>query len=139
MPQYFYSSVYATMATSSQLADNIPTAIQPTTIITQPAVTDPTTSSSNCCCPSTTTFLSTLVDKLYTMAQTLKGQFETYESLAKKQPARGAVFAEIEVADVKLEIKYEYVIYIEKHGPPINGIFDEALLAQIRVEMAASP
>lgn len=139
MPQYFYSSVYTTLATSSQLADNIPTAIQPT--IQQPTTTtDPTTTttSSSCCCPSTTTFLSTLVDKLYTMAQTLKSQFENYENLAKKQPARGAIFAEIEVADVNLQIKYEYVIYIERHGPPIDGIFDETLLAQIRAEMAAS-
>lgn len=138
MPQYFYSSVYTTLATSSQLADNIPTAIQPT-IQQTTTTTDPTTtsSSSSCCCPSTTTFLSTLVDKLYTMASRLKDQFDALEAKTQRTPQRGIIFAEIDTS-VGVSIKYEYVIYIEKYGPPIDGIFDETLLAQIRAEMAVS-
>jgi hypothetical protein len=129
MPQYFYSSVYTTLATSSQLADNIPTTIQPTTTITQ------SSTSSSCCCPSTTTFLSTLVDKLHTMASRLKDQFDALEAKTQRTPQKGIIFAEIDTT-VGVSIKYEYVIYIEKYGPPIDGIFDEALIAQIRAEMA---
>jgi len=124
MPRYFFSSAYTALATSSQLADNIPATNTPTT-------------TANCCCPSTTTFLSTLVDKLYTMSSRLKEQFDSLEEKANRVPQKGIIFAEIDTS-VNVAIKYEYILYLELHGPPIDGIFDEALLAKIRAEMAAT-
>lgn len=123
MPRYFFSSAYTALATSPQLADNIPATNSSTT--------------TNCCCPSTTTFLSTLVDKLYTMSSRLKEQFEALEEKANRVPQKGIIFAEIDTS-VNVAIKYEYILYMEIHGPPIDGIFDEALLTKIRAEMAAT-
>jgi hypothetical protein len=136
MPKYFYSSVYTTLQDSVQFADNIPSGIV-TVPETAPTGTTTTGTNPSCCCPSTTTFLSTLVDKLYLMATTLKGQFEAYEAKTSKQNYRGVIIAEIDTSSL-VGIKYEYVIYVERYGPPIEGIFDEALLEQIRKEMATT-
>ena len=52
------------------------------------------------------------------------------------QRGRGAIIASITVqADVS--VKMEYVYYIQRYGPPINGIFDPIYLDLIRAEIAA--
>ena len=90
-----------------------------------------------CCCPSSTKFLDTLTDKLIEMTKSLKQQFS---ELVKPRPAngaRGVFLAEVPVS-ATVNIKEEFIIYINRYGPPINGIFDPIYLDLIRAELAAA-
>jgi hypothetical protein len=71
------------------------------------------------------------------MSSRLKEQFDSLEEKANRVPQKGIIFAEIDTS-VNVAIKYEYILYLDLYGPPIDGIFDEALLAKIRAEMAAT-
>ena len=95
-------------------------------------------SSVSCCCPSTTIFLQTLTDKLYDMALSLKQQFADLANFRNNnmQKGEGAIIAAITVR-ATLTVKNEYPIYIQRYGPPINGIFDPIYLDLIRAEIAA--
>jgi len=97
-----------------------------------------TTSNASCCCPSTTIFLQTLTDKLYDMALSLKQQFIDLADLRNNasQRGRGAIIASIDT-QATVSVKMEYVYYIQRYGPPLNGIFDPIYLDLIRAEMAA--
>lgn len=89
--------------------------------------------SNNCCCPSTTNFLETLTNKLYDMAVSLKQQFEELKAI-RGSSAQGAVIASID-ATCAIKIKQEYILYIRRYGPPVNGVFDEDLLTILRSEL----
>ena len=95
-------------------------------------------SSGSCCCPSTTIFLQTLTDKLYDMALSLKQQFADLANFRNNtyQKAQGALLASISVQG-SVTLKLEYIIYVQRYGPPINGIFDPIYLDLIRAEIAA--
>jgi len=91
------------------------------------------TTSNNCCCPSTTNFLETLTNKLYDMAVSLKQQFAEFAAIRGSR-AQGAVIASIG-ASCAIQVKQEYILYIKRYGPPVNGIFDEDLLTILRAEI----
>ena len=95
--------------------------------------TDPKTSMCGCYCPSSTTFLSTLTDKLLEMAQSLKEQFAALEanSYSTLQRAKGVIIAEI-TTQGGITTKWEYVLYIQIYGPPVQGQFDPVYLELIR-------
>ena len=94
--------------------------------------------SASCCCPSTTIFLQTLTDKLYDMALSLQQQFIDLQNFKNNttQKGEGAILAAIDVRG-SVTVKMEYVYYIQRYGPPINGIFDPIYLDLIRAEIAA--
>ncbi len=94
----------------------------------------------NCCCPSSTLFLSNLTNKLAEMTQALKQQFADLQANchATGTKATGPIFAQIQVAGT-IKPKYEYLIYLQRYGPPINGVFDPIYLDLIRAELAANP
>lgn len=100
--------------------------------------TGSTTANSSCCCPSTTIFLQTLTDKLYDMALSLQQQFIDLQNFKNNttQRGQGAILAAIEVRG-SVVVRMEYVYYIQRYGPPINGIFDPIYLDLIRAEIAA--
>ena len=88
---------------------------------------------SGCCvCPSQTGFLSTLADKLKGMVESLQKQFETLRNKVVSY-GEGAILATIE-STATVVVRIEYVIYIQRYGPPIDGVFDEELLNTIRTE-----
>jgi hypothetical protein len=90
----------------------------------------------NCCCPSSTKFLSELTNKLVDMTQSLKQQFADLQAMCDAGvKGKGELFATIEIAGT-LKPKYEYLIYLNRYGPPINGIFDPIYLDLIRAEVA---
>ena len=97
-----------------------------------------TNANASCCCPSTTIFLQTLTDKLYDMALSLQQQFIDLQTFKNNttQRGEGAILASIEVRG-SVVIRMEYMYYIQRYGPPINGIFDPIYLDLIRAEMAA--
>jgi len=92
----------------------------------------------SCCCPSTTIFLQTLTDKLYDMALSLQQQFIDLQTFKNNttQKGQGAILAAIEVKG-SVVLRMEYVYYLARYGPPINGIFDPIYLDLIRAEIAA--
>jgi len=95
--------------------------------------TNPNTSMCGCYCPSSTTFLSTLTDKLLEMAQSLKEQFAALEANSNStlQKAKGVIIAEI-TTQGSITTKWEYVLYIQIYGPPVQGQFDPVYLELIR-------
>ena len=90
----------------------------------------------NCCCPSSTKFLETLTDKLIEMTNSLKEQFEELKKNQGPIDTKGILLVNVEVS-ANVSFRYEYVIYIQRYGPPTNGIFDPIYLDLIRAELAA--
>lgn len=80
-------------------------------------------------------FFSTLSDKLVSMTESLKAQFNALRIEALGRSAEGAIFASITAPKLTLGVKYEYIEYINRYGPPADGKFDAGLLATIRQEM----
>ena len=80
-------------------------------------------------------FFSTLSDKLVVMTESLKAQFEALRLEALGRSAQGPVLASIDAPKMTLGVKYEYIEYINRYGPPADGKFDAALLAVIRQEL----
>ncbi len=83
-------------------------------------------------------FFSTLSDKLVSMTESLKVQFERLRLEANARAANGPVMASVEAPKMTLGVKYEYIEYINRYGPPANGIFDAALLESIKQELLIS-
>jgi hypothetical protein len=131
MPSYLDKVSSSYTLTSTGL---VPTTIQTGT---NQGTVPITTSTNGCCCPSSTIFLETLTEKLLLMAEALKIQFAELQSNSKgtAQQAKGAILAEITVQG-NIVAKYEYIIYIQRYGPPINGKFDPVYLERIRDELS---
>jgi hypothetical protein len=91
----------------------------------------------NCCCPSTTTFFETLVNKLEEMVISLKVQFSELKTVIppSNRPNKALVIAEATVSAVPFIVRQEYMLYMQRFGPPQSGIFDETLLAGLRKEL----
>ena len=80
-------------------------------------------------------FFDNLAGKLLVMTQSLKEQFNDLKTIAYKNIASGPFLASIEVTPPPIGVKYEYIEYINRYGPPANGVFDPAILASLRVEL----
>ena len=94
-------------------------------------------SSNNCCCPSSTKFLEKLTTKLITMTTSLKQQFEDLKNNQKEfvgPPAPRLV--EITVK-ANISVKHVYYLYLQRYGPPINGIFDPDYIRLLQAELDA--
>jgi hypothetical protein len=80
-------------------------------------------------------FFSTLSDKLVLMTESLKAQFERLRLEAQGRRAEGPIFASITAPKMTLGVKYEYIEYINRYGPPADGIFDAALLESVKQDL----
>jgi hypothetical protein len=95
----------------------------------------------NCCttssdsCQSSVTFFSTLSQKMLEMVDTLQKQFQECKENAKPTEVKGFFLASIDAPTSLIGVKYEYLEYINRYGPPKDGIFDEILLAKLRSEL----
>lgn len=93
------------------------------------------------CCPEKTVdrcsavFFNNLATKLLAMSESIQKRIEDLESRPCNQVSRGFLFASIETPKMALGVKYEYVEYIKRYGPPIKGKFDEDKLNIIREEL----
>lgn len=79
-------------------------------------------------------FLDTIANKLKQLVISLKNQFERLKRQVVTR-AQGPILASVTVRTIPLGVKYEYVEYIKRYGPPTNGIFDENLLIGLRNEL----
>lgn len=90
-------------------------------------------------CMSSVNFLETLSDKLMLMTESLQKQIAELTRPPEANNGEGGVYlAKIDTPVMMLGIRYEYVLYIQKYGPPDNGIFDEAILDTLRTELGIS-
>lgn len=80
-------------------------------------------------------FFSTLSEKLVTMTEALKLQFETLRVEALARSANGPVLASVTAPSFNFGVKGEYIQYINLYGPPSDGKFDPELLARIRQDL----
>ena len=135
MPNYFKFSV-TTTTSSLSLSDGKGVYYDPflqTNTGSGIGGTTGNTIGSGCCvCPSQTGFLSTLADKLKAMVESLQTQFEELRNKAVSR-GEGAILSTIE-SSAEVAVRVEYILYIQRYGPPINGIFDEELLNGLRAE-----
>ncbi len=98
---------------------------------------------SNCCstssnddsCKSSLSFFATLSKKMLDMVKTIKQQFEEIKENCKPKESKGFFLASIEAPKQYIGVKVEYLEYIKRYGPPKDGIFDEKLLEQLRIEL----
>lgn len=95
---------------------------------------------SGCCqnetpCQSSLIFFSKLSDKLLIMVESLKTQFEECRSKCMGTPSQGAILVSVDAPQVTLGVRYEFIEYIKRYGPPVAGIFDENLLNIIRQQL----
>ena len=88
---------------------------------------------------SSVNFLEKLSNKLMDMTKSLQEQFA---ELVRPPPSTGAdggvYIAKIDTPVMVIGVKYEYVLYIQRYGPPSDGIFDETILSELRTELGIS-
>lgn len=56
------------------------------------------------------------------------------ELLIERTQAAGVFLAKADISIPPVQAKSEYLIYFERYGSPVNGIFDINLLNNIRIE-----
>lgn len=72
------------------------------------------------------------------MALSLKDQFNMLENMASHSCSRGIVFAVVDAPPLIFKVNYEYVLYIQRYGPPLDGVFNQVYLADLRKELATA-
>ena len=74
---------------------------------------------------------------LLTMVQSLQPIISSMIPYVKAENAKQqiAILGKAEVSVPKVNPKQEYFIYVQRFGPPNEGIFDESALNQIRKEL----
>jgi hypothetical protein len=100
------------------------------------------TSGNSCCtpsnndsCQSSISFFATLSQKMLDMVNTIKQQFEEMKENCTPKEVKGFFLASIEAPKQFIGVKVEYLEYIKRYGPPKDGIFDNTLLEQLRIEL----
>lgn len=96
--------------------------------------------SGNCCNTCTidkksSLFFNTLATKLLEMSRSIEERIEEIKKNCNTpKQADGFLFASIETPPMLICIGEEYLIYIQRHGPPTCGKFDHHKLNRIRRE-----
>jgi len=97
-----------------------------------------TACNSNTSCKDTIRFFGNLATKLLEMAESIDARIERIKEDCVPRQASGFFLAEITAPQMTLGVKYEYIEYIKRYGPPEDGVFDETLLNKLREEMGIS-
>jgi hypothetical protein len=83
-------------------------------------------------------FIDQLASKLHDAMIVQRDLIDRLQDEANARVGQGAILASITVPPQTLGIKYEYIEYINRYGPPSNGEFDNNLLNAIRIELGLS-
>lgn len=84
-------------------------------------------------------FFSNLAAKLLEMAEATNKRIEEARNSNPCEVSSAVVLASITTPVMTIGVKYEYIEYINRYGPPPNGIFDEEILEQLRGELGITP
>jgi hypothetical protein len=80
-------------------------------------------------------FFNNLATKLLEMSQSIETRITELENRPCSTETKGVFFAAIETPSMTLGVKYEYIEYIKRYGPPSEGKFDEQKLNSLRIEL----
>jgi hypothetical protein len=80
-------------------------------------------------------FYSKIASKLLMMSETINERIEEMKKNLCTKGESGVLLASIEAPVMTIAIKYEYIEYIRRYGPPDEGKFDEYKLEKIRKEL----
>jgi hypothetical protein len=80
-------------------------------------------------------FFNNLATKLLEMTEAIEKRIDELENRPCPTETRGVLFASIDAPVMNIGIKYEYIEYIKRYGPPQGGQFDETKLNAIRIEL----
>ena len=103
-------------------------------------------SGQDCCCDdnsidrNSAIFFNNLATKLLDMSRAIEQRVKDLVEQARCNTGdgKGVYIASIETPVMSLGIKYEYVEYVKRYGPPPKGKFDTTILNQLRVELGIS-
>ncbi len=92
------------------------------------------------CCDNTVDrnsamFFSNLATKLLDMSKAIEKRMEELANKACATESGGFLFASIDTPTMAIGVKYEYIEYIKRYGPPHRGKFDQEKLRHIRREL----
>lgn len=97
-----------------------------------------------CCCDNSidrnsALFFSNLAAKLIDLTKAFEAKIdEIKKNCGSTSQARGFILAQIDAKPPTIGVKREYLEYIKRYGPPMDGVFDETLLQQLRDELGIS-
>jgi hypothetical protein len=74
-------------------------------------------------------------EKLTAMVSTVKTQFDDYRAQIDKLTTPKGIISRVDTPGLVLGVGKEYLTYIERYGPPPNGVWDPAKLAALRIEL----
>jgi hypothetical protein len=80
-------------------------------------------------------FFSDLATKLLEMTTAVNKRIEDIKKNCGGSKQSGFFLASIEAPVMNLGVKYEYIEYIKRFGPPTDGKFEEEKLKQLRIEL----
>jgi len=83
----------------------------------------------------TVLFISTVATKLLDLTTSIDDRIETIQKNCKGYTSEKLILASVDTPNMNISIGPEYVIYVQKHGPPKLGQFDPDKLAEIRAEL----
>jgi|LauGreDrversion4_2_1035121.scaffolds.fasta_scaffold565176_2 hypothetical protein len=83
-------------------------------------------------------FFNNLANKLLEMSKAIDARMTELSNRVCAPETKGFLFASIETPQMVLGVKYEFVEYIKRYGPPVNGKFDAQKLEDIRIELGIS-
>jgi hypothetical protein len=86
-------------------------------------------------------FLNSLADKLLSMSEKIDGKIKELETkqCAPLVQEPGFHLASVETPVMMIGIRYEYIEYIKRYGPPINGKFNQKIIDELRIELHIEP
>jgi len=80
-------------------------------------------------------FFNNLATKLLDMTKSIEQRMEDLSKKACQTASKGFILASIDTPQMVIGVKYEYIEYIKRYGPPIKGKFDEEKLQLLRIEL----
>jgi hypothetical protein len=85
----------------------------------------------------TAIFLDTISRKLLELSQTVEATIEDIKANCKEKPKNlnNHILASIDTPNMNITVGAEYILYVQKYGPPVLGKFDPEKLAIMREEL----
>ena len=84
-------------------------------------------------------FFNNLATKLLAMSKAIQTKMDDLANkVCSPNEYGGFVLVSIDTPQMLLGVKYEYIEYIKRYGPPIKGQFNENLLDKLRKELNIS-
>lgn len=89
---------------------------------------------------NTIQFFDSLSTKLLEMSEAVQKRIDDIKAnCTAPQKTKGISLVSIDTPSMLLGVKVEYLVYVQRYGPPTNGVFDEKKLEQLRIELGINP